>query len=333
MTEPRPEAVLAYYDGGAAEEITLRENEEAWRGIRFRPHVLRNVSDASTRLRLLDVELDAPVLIAPMALHGLAHPSGEIGTARGASHAGALFVLSTRSSMPLEQVAAVTTGPWWFQVYAMRDRSITFDLAERAARAGATALVLTGDAPVLGSKKRGTPGIDVPAIHLRNLQAHYGSTVSPEDIQQDPSADADLIGRLQRATGLPVLVKGVLRADDAIACLDAGAAAVIVSNHGGRQLDRAVATARALSDVVGAVDGAAPILVDGGIRVGADVLGALALGADAVLVGRPILHGLMSSGAEGVARVLTTLRTELLEAMMLSGAPSLDAVGRDLLVD
>ena len=332
MTPPLDRTVRDYYDGGSGDETTSAENEAAWRAVRFRPHVLRDVGEVLTGIELLGARLSGPVVVAPTALHALAHPDGEAATARGAAAAGSLLVLSTRSWVPLEQVAAAAAGPWWLQVYAMRDRGLTLDLARRAAAAGAAALVLTGDTPVVGAKKRATPGLDVPALHLQHLREQTGSDLTARDVEQDPTVGPAFIEALHRATGLPVLVKGVLRGDDALACLAAGAAGLIVSNHGGRQLDRAVATARALPEVVEAVGGTAPVLVDGGVRSGLDVLAALALGADAVLVGRPALHALGADGAQGVTDLLTRLHGELAHAMALVGARTPAEVTADLVV-
>lgn len=332
MITPSDEAVRDYYEGGSGDETTLAENVAAWRAVRFRPRVLQDVGRVSTATELLGARLSGPLLVAPTALHALAHPDGEIATRRGSARAGSLLVLSTRSSVPLEQVAAAATGPWWFQVYAMRDRGLTVDLAVRAAAAGAGALVLTGDTPVVGVKRRPSPGLDVPALHLRNLRSQVGRDLTPSDVEQDPTVDLSFIAELAGASGLPVLVKGVLRRDDALACIDAGAAGVIVSNHGGRQLDRAIPTARALPEVVAAVRGRVPVLVDGGIRTGLDVLAALALGAGSVLLGRPVLTALTDGGAGAVDRCLVGLRDELAHAMALAGAPSIAGIDADLVL-
>ncbi|MGN6428726.1 alpha-hydroxy acid oxidase [Amnibacterium sp.] len=326
------EATQDYFEGGSGEEITLAENEAAWRRLRFRPRVLTDVGSVSTTTTLLGAELATPILVGPTALHGLAHPEGEPATARGTAAAGSLFVLSTRSSVPLEQVAAATRAPWWFQLYVMRDRALTGQLAERAAAAGARALVLTGDTPRVGEKRRSTASIGVLERHRRAMQAQSGRALSTRDVEQDPAVDAGMIGRLRSDTGLPVLVKGVLRADDAQRVLDAGAAGIIVSNHGGRQLDRAVSTAVALPEVVDAVPSWVPVLVDGGIRTGLDVLAALALGARGVLLGRPAVRSLADGGADGVRTLLDEVRRELEHAMALAGAASLEGISRDLLV-
>lgn len=307
-----PADVHGYYAGGAGEQLSLSEAEDAWRDVRLRPRVLRDVSALTTATTLLGTRLASPLLVGPTAAHGLAHPDGEVATARGTAAAGSLLVLSTRSSRPLEEVPA---GPWWFQSYVVADRSRTLDRVRRAAAAGATAVVLTGDVPWLGARHGPT-------------RLQLTGPADPGDVQ-DPSAGLEVIGELA-AAGLPVLVKGVLRGDDALACLDAGAAGVVVSNHGGRQLDRALPTSRALPEVAAAVAGRAPVLVDGGLRSGLDVLCALALGADAVLLGRPVLWALAAGGAEGVERCLRVLADDLAHVMGLAGAASLAEVGPDL---
>ncbi len=302
--------VVDYDEGGSGDEVTLGEAEAAWGAVRLRPRVLRDVSRVDTSLELLGVPLATPVGVGPAALHGLLHPSAERGTAAGAAAAGALTVLSSRASVPPEQAGA---DPWWLQVYVLRDRALTRDAVRRAADAGARALVLTGDTPYVAGKRRG-PG---PA-----------QVRQPPGREQDPSVGLDAIGWLAEVSGLPVLVKGVLRADDARACVAAGAAGLVVSNHGGRQLDRAVATADALPEVAAAVD--VPVLVDGGLRSGLAVLCALALGARAVLLARPVLWALAADGPEGVEACLRAVTDDLRAVMALAGAATLGDVTRDL---
>jgi 4-hydroxymandelate oxidase len=326
--------VFTYYAAGAGDETTLAESAAAWSAFRLRPRTLRDVAHVSTSLDLLGAPLSAPVGVAPMAFHALAHREAERATARGTDAAGGLFVLSTRCSLRIEDVAAVA-GPWWFQVYVMRDRSLTAALVRRAAAAGARALVLTGDTPYVGAKRAvGTVRIPLPPEHyLVNLAEHLPPGVDTRAAtEQDPSIDADVIGWLAELSGLPVLVKGVLRGDEAVRCLDAGAAGVVVSNHGGRQLDRAVPSAFALAEVADAVAGRGPVLADGGIRTGLDVLVALALGADAVLLGRPALWALATGGARGVETLVDRVRSELSHALALSGAPDLSSIDRSLVV-
>ena len=327
-----PREVFDYFDGGAGDEISRAEAETAWQRWRFAPRALVDVSTVRTDVELLGAALCNPFLVAPMASHALAHPDGEVATVRGANAAGALPIVSTRASRTLEEIGA-SAGPWWFQVYVTQERAVTAGLIERAAAAGATALVLTGDTPYLGRKKRqGRLEPLTSEAALVNLGRHVPAGADPAAaIEQSRSVTESEIGWLARVSGLPVLVKGILRPDDARRAVDAGAQGIVVSNHGGRQLDRAVASAAALRSVVGAVE--VPVLVDGGIRSGADALVALALGARAVLVGRPILWALAAGGAESVAAALAALRDDLEECMGLAGAINLDAVKEDLLVD
>lgn len=314
-----PEAVRHYYAAGAGDGISLAEAEGAWARVRLRPHVLRDVCDVTTEIDLLGSRLSTPVLAGPTAAHGLACPEGEVATARGTAAAGSLLVLSTRASISLEQVPC---GPWWYQAYVMRDRRRTLELVQRAAAAGASAIVLTGDVPYLGARA-GSSRLDLLGKATDEDSRDPGA-------EQDPSAGLETIAELAAGSGLPVLVKGVLRGDDATACLDAGAAGIVVSNHGGRQLDRSVSSAAVLPEVVGAVGGRAPVLVDGGLRSGLDVLCALALGARAVLLGRPILWALAADGADGVEECVRAMTADLAFVMGLAGARSLADVTADL---
>jgi 4-hydroxymandelate oxidase len=323
-----PAEVVDYYAGGAGDEVSLDEAAAAWGALRLRPRVLRDVADVDTSIDLLGSRLATPVLVAPTALHGLAHADGERATASGAAAAGSLTVVFTRSSTRLEDVPAA--GPWWFQAYVMRDRGLTRALVERAEAAGASAVVLTGDTPFLGRRRTGVP---IGTHRLVNLAQHLSAgDDGGASTEQDPTAGLEAIGELAAASGLPVLVKGVLRGDDARECLAAGAAGVVVSNHGGRQLDRAVATAHALSDVVEAVAGQVPVLVDGGLRSGLDALCALALGAAAVLVGRPVLWALAADGAAGVEACLRALTDDLAHAMALAGVRATNELDAEYVV-
>lgn len=315
--------VWDYYDAGSGDEVTAAEAEAAWRGFRLRPRVLRDVSRVDLTTRLLGATLDSPFVVAPMAFHALAHPDGECATVQGAGAAGSLTVVSTRASRTIEDVAAAATGPWWFQAYMMRDRGLTEALVQRAAAAGAGAVVLTVDTPYVGRKSKvGGVRIAVPDDqYLINLARHMvPGAVGRESAEQDPSMTVEAIARLSEVGGLPVVVKGVLRGDEAARCVDAGAAGVVVSNHGGRQLDRAVPSATALAEVVAAVGRRVPVLVDGGIRSGTDALVALALGADAVLVGRPVLWALAAGGAPAVTAALAELTEHLRHVMAVAGA-------------
>ena len=332
--EAAARAVLAkeafdYFAGGAFDERSLAANLDDWAAMRLRPRVLRDVTTVDTGTTLLGRPVPHPIVVAPTAFHRMAHPDGEPATARGANAAGAHFVLSTRSTTPVEDVADALDGrPFWYQVYVLLDRDLTVELVQRAKAAGATALVLTVDVPRLGRRLRDLVNGFVLPAHLGTIE----SLDRPGDLgDQDPGLTFDDIAWLGDATGLPVIVKGVLRGDDARRCVDAGAAAVIVSNHGGRQLDTAVSGAAAMPDVVSAVRDRCEVYVDGGIRRGTDVVKALALGARAVLVGRPVLWALATGGAEGVETVLRELVAELDLAMALCGCRTLDDVTADLL--
>jgi 4-hydroxymandelate oxidase len=333
--------VYDYIAGGADAERTVADNLAAWSRLRLRPHVLRDVAKVSTATTLLGGEVPTPLLVAPMAYHRMCHPDGEAASAAGAAAAGALYVLSTQATMSVEEVALAAPGAVrWFQVYVVRDRGWTADLVTRAAAAGYRALVLTVDVPLLGNRLRDLrndfklptglkPANAPPAGAAR--QRELAADVLAQAGQFDPGLTPDTIGWLAERSGLPVLVKGVLRGDDAAACLDAGAAGVVVSNHGGRQLDTVVATADALAEVVAAVGDRGEVYVDGGVRRGTDVLKALALGARGVLVGRPVLWGLAVGGAAGVERVLSGLVGELRLAMALCGAVGIDDLTPDLI--
>lgn len=326
-SEVLPAAVYEYYAGGAGRQRTLRANLKSWRQVWLAPRVLRDVSAVDTRTDLLGSAMATPVGVAPTAFHRLAHPDGEVATAAGAAAAGALYVLSSRSSCRIEDVGAAVAaggGTWWFQVYVMRDRSLTAGLVRRAAGAGASALVLTADTPVVGRKWEGRPGR--PAASDADFLANLGPLSDLGAAEQAADVTFADIGWLAAsAGGLPVVVKGVLRPDDALACAAQGAAAIIVSNHGGRQLDGAVPAARALPEVAAAISAGFPdfgVYVDGGIRAGQDVLFALALGARAVFVGRPVLWALACAGADGVRGLLAGLTADLAHAMALAGAAS-----------
>ena len=333
--------VYDYVAGGADDERSVADAEAAWSRLRLRPRVLRDVSEVSRATTVLGSRLPVPLLVAPMAYHRMAHPDGEAASAAGAAAAGAGYILSTQATMTVEEVAeTVPDGLRWFQVYVVRDRGWTAELVARAAAAGYRALVLTVDVPLLGNRLRDlrndfrlptgmAPANAPPAGAAR--QRELAVDVLAQAGQFDPGLTPEVIGWLAERSGLPVVVKGVLRGDDALACLDAGAAAVAVSNHGGRQLDTVVATADALAEVAAAVGDRAEVYVDGGIRRGTDVVKALALGARAVLVGRPVLWGLTAAGAAGVERVLSGLAGELQLAMALCGATGLGQLTPDLL--
>ena len=321
----------SYLNRGSGDERTVHEAHDAWDCYRLRPRVLRDVSVVSTELDLFG-SWRTPIGIAPTAFHALIHPEGEVATAAGAAASGAPMVVSSRATRRIEDIAAAIDGPWWFQVYLMRERRVTEALIRRAAAAGATAMVLTADTPYVGHRARSAalsrplPLTDEQA--LTNMRDHLPTDVADiwELIDQRADLSLDDITWVADVSDLPVIVKGVLRADDATACVDAGAGGVWVSNHGGRQLDRVVPTAVALPEVVAAVGDSVPVIVDGGVRDGFDALTALALGARAVMLGRPAMWALAAGGSDAVAAMLTELTAELRHAMGLAGAASLTAL-------
>ena len=324
-----------YMAGAAADENTLRWNHEAYQRLRLKPRVLVDVSQLDTRVRLLGRELPFPLLLAPTAYHKLVHPEGEIATVKGASAADATLVVSTSATTSIEDIAAAATRPLWFQLYVQPDRDFTRELVLRAAAAKYEALVVTVDTPVLGPRYREIrsrfalpPGMERP--NLRKVGGS-GAANRPDEKQiysttLDPGLTWKDIDWLRSLTGLPVLLKGILNPDDADRAAGMGVAGIIVSNHGARNLDTSPATIDALPEVVAKVGGRVPVLVDGGIRRGTDILKALALGANAVLIGRPYLYGLAAQGAEGVTRVVNILRRELEMAMALSGRPTIASI-------
>ncbi len=328
-----------YYASGANDEITLRDNRDAYDRIKIRYRVLRDVSERDLATTVLGHALAMPVLIAPTAFQRMAHPDGELATVRAAGAAGTIMILSTLATTPMEEVVAAATGPVWFQLYVYRQRDVTAQLVQRAEAAGCRAIVVTVDAPLLGTRERDVRNrFQLPeGMCVENLLP-----VSKESFPQatdesglaayaasmfDPSLSWKDLAWLSGLTKLPVLVKGIVHADDARLAVEHRAAGIIVSNHGGRQLDTAPATIDVLREIVAAVrdgGGAAgfSVLIDGGIRRGTDVIKAIALGADAVCVGRPILWGLAVDGEAGAERVLDILRGELDIAMGLCGCRS-----------
>jgi 4-hydroxymandelate oxidase len=319
--------VYGFLAGGAGDEVTLADNTAAWRRWQIRPRVLVDVTVRDSGTVLLGRRRPHPLLVAPTAFHRLAHPDGERATARAARAAGAVMCLSTFSTVgPAELAEAVPDGPRWFQLYVFRDRGTTTALVEAAAAAGYEALVVTVDLPVLGRRERDLHSgfLVEESTAVPSLAAHgvTGRLTLPEmTALLDPSLTWADLGWLAGLSGLPVLVKGVLTAEDAALAVAHGAAGVIVSNHGGRQLDGVPATADVLAEIAERVGDRVDVLVDGGIRRGADVFKALALGARAVMVGRPVLWGLAAAGEAGAHRVLELLLAELDNALALAGAP------------
>ena len=334
-----PQPVYDYYAGGAGDEITVRENEAAWARLRLLPRVLVDVTSCQLATTVLGHPVSMPIMTAPCALNALAHPDGELAVARAVSALGTGQVLSTLSSYALEEVAAAAPAPRWFQLYVYRDREVTRELVQRAERAGYTALCVTVDMPKPGYRERDyRNGFRVPAhIRAANFGAAIEDTESGSALLQyindqfDPSLSWEALEWLCSITSLPVVVKGVLAPADARLCVEHGAKGVGVSNHGGRQLDTVVSSCDALAPIVQAVRGEAEVYVDGGIRRGTDALKALALGARAVLVGRPYLWALGVDGERGVVRLLTLLRDDLALAMALAGTPRLAALDRSII--
>jgi 4-hydroxymandelate oxidase len=277
------------------------------------------VVEPDTRTEVLGVSLSMPALIAPWAYQRLVHPDGELATARAAAREGSLMVVPTPAEHDLEAIAAASDGRTWFQLYVLRDRAASERMLDRAVEAGYGAVVFTVDLPVGGLRYRDVRnGFEIPQA----MRARGG--------EYDPDIRWNDVAWIQERTGLPVLVKGILTAEDALLALDAGAAGIVVSNHGGRQLDGVLASVDALPEVVEAVAGRVPVLMDGGVRHGTDVLKAIALGASAVLVGRPAAWGLAADGEDGVARVLEVLRDELANAMTLAGCHAVPDITADL---
>jgi 4-hydroxymandelate oxidase len=321
--------VAGYFFGGACDEVTLRENVAAWKQWRLRPRVLAGHGEWTTRVELLGAEVSMPVLVAPVAYQRLVDPGGEVAMARAAAAAGTVMCLSTlATARPAEIAAAVPSGRHWFQLYCFRDVGVTRALLDEAVGSGFEAIVVTVDAPRGGRRERDLrTGFKIPeGLGVPSVQAALGSeravTIEETFALMDPGLSWQDLEKLASECDVPVLVKGVLTGEDAALALEHGAAGIVVSNHGGRQLDCAVATADALPEVVDAVEGRATVLVDGGIRRGTDVAIALALGADAVLVGRPPLWGLAAAGEAGALRVLELLRDELELALALCGSRS-----------
>jgi len=326
-----------YYQGGSDDEITLRANRSAFSEIRLRPRVLVEVNTCDLSTTVLGKSVALPILIAPTSSHGFAHPDAELATVRAAGEAGTLMTVSTDATRSLEEIAQSATGPLWYQLY-IYTREEARALVQRAELAGYQGIVLTVDLPRYSRRER-----DIRNDFKSFQMAHYPAVSSgnARHLSLDGSANEfvymgdritwEILPWLHSITSLPILVKGILTAEDAELALHYGADAIIVSNHGGRQLDGALPSIEVLPEVVEAVAGRCEVYVDGGIRRGTDVLKALALGARAVLVGRPILWGLAVNGQAGVRHVLALLHSELELAMMLSGCPNIASISRSLL--
>jgi len=339
-----PRAIFDYIAGGAEDEVTLRRNREAFGRWALRPRVLRDVRKRDTKTVLLGERVSMPVCVAPTSFHALVHPEGEVATARGSAAAETILIASTVSTKPLEEIAAAADAPRWFQLYVYKDRAVTEELVNRAVKAGYKALCLTADTPVLGRRERDErnaftlpPGFGIANLKPAGLdgmpEVEQGSAFAQyvTDLL-DSSLTWDDVDWLKSISPLPLVVKGIMTAEDAVLAVDHGIAGIVVSNHGGRQLDSTLGSLDALPEVVAAVRGRIEVYLDGGIRRGTDVLKALALGAKAVFVGRPVLWGLALGGADGVRAVLDELRTELDTAMALAGCATLKDIESSLVL-
>ncbi len=332
--------VWAYVEGAAGEEFTVQDNHASFHRWRLRPRALAGIRAVDLRTTLLGASVASPVFVSPTAYQGLVHPAAEVGTARGAGSSGVLAMFSTLSTRSLEEIASATpSGPRWFQLYLQREFRVTRGLVERAEKAGYSALVLTVDAPVLGPRDRQTrDGVAIRSpVPIGNGSEVLSPARAPElrsglyEFPADASFTWEILAQLREVTRLPLVVKGILTAEDARRAVDGGARAVVVSNHGGRQLDGAMTGLEALPEVAAAVGGRAEVYMDGGVRRGSDVLIALALGARGVGIGRPVLWALAVGGEAGVSRLLSLLNTELAVSMMLAGRRSIAEVDSSLL--
>jgi len=334
-------AAWAYVAGGAADEVTLRDNRAAFQRLRLRSRVLQDLRHGTTGIELFGQSFPSPILLAPVAYQRLAHPDGELASVAAASAIGMGMVVSTQASVALEDIVRQAATPLWFQLYIQPDRGFTRDLVARAEAAGYSALVVTADAPVSGIRNREQragfalpPGVE--AVNLRGMAQPAGiqATATGALIGSTVLAAAPTwndIGWLRAQTRLPILIKGVMTGEDGARAAEEGASGVVVSNHGGRTLDTQPAAIDVLPEVVAAVQGRLPVLMDGGIRRGTDVVKALALGARAVMVGRPYVFGLAAAGALGVAHVLRILQAELEVAMALTGCVDIAALNPDMI--
>jgi 4-hydroxymandelate oxidase len=334
--------IFEYVDSGAGDEHTMRWNREHWNQIKLKPRVLTDVSELRLDTSFLGQRFQLPILLAPAAYHRLYHPDGELATIAGANAGGCSLVLASFATQPVEEIAKLATGPLWFQLYVQPDREFTRSLVQRVEAAGCAALCVTADTPILGIRTRemrssfslpddvalpnmiGSAKDELSRSHLPEFGSIYSRRLDPRLTWKD-------ISWFRSITKLPVLLKGILNPDDARRAVDSGASGIIISNHGGRNLDTLPATAEALPRVIDVVAGRIPVLADGGIRRGTDVLKALALGARAVMMGRPYIYGLAVAGAAGVERVVQILKTELMMAMALAGVRSIEEIDRQVL--
>ncbi|XP_059457065.1 peroxisomal (S)-2-hydroxyacid oxidase GLO4-like isoform X1 [Corylus avellana] len=331
-----PKMYYDYYTGGAEDQYTLKENVEAFHRITLRPRVLVDVSRIDLSTTVLGYRVSAPIMIAPTAMHKLAHPEGEVATARAAAACNTIMVLSFMSTCTVEEVASSCDAIRFFQLYVYKRRDVCAQLLQRAERNGYKGIVLTVDTPRLGRREADIKNKMV-APQLKNFEGLLSTEVDDEEGSNleafaketfDDALSWRDLGWLRSITNLPILIKGVLTREDALKAVEVGVDGIIVSNHGARQLDFTPATISVLEEVVHAVGGKVPVLFDGGVRRGTDVFKALALGAQAVLVGRPVVYGLAAKGEYGVKRVIQMLKDELELTMALSGCSSVKDITR-----
>jgi 4-hydroxymandelate oxidase len=339
-----PRMVYGYYVSGSDDQVTLRDNRTAFQRMRLRPRMMRGVRQRTMQTTVLGEAWPAPLMIAPMGFMGMAHPDGELAMARAAARHDIPMMVSTMGNYKLEDVYAAGSGQKWFQLYVYKNRAVTEKLVERAEQAGYKALVVTVDVPVLGRREAdiknkfhlpdGLTAANLMGAEMEAIgeaERDSGLAAYIKALQED-NLTWDDIDWLRSITQLPVLVKGVLRGDDALLALEHGAAGIVVSNHGGRQLDTSPATIDVVQEVAGAVDGRAAVLLDGGVRRGTDIVKALALGADAVLIGRPMMWALAYDGEDGVSLALELILNEFYDALALCGCNSVDEITPDLVL-
>ena len=326
-----PRSTQDFVAGGAADEITIRWNREAFDRIALKPRVLVDVNNVDTRVKLLGLDLPHPILLAPGAYQKLLYKQGETATARGAGRAEAVFVVSSNATVSIEEIARVATAPLWLQLYAQSDPGRNIEIIERAQSAGCRAIVVTVDTPVIGPRNREQRGGFKLPKHMNLPMNPQNQKERKQGSHKRVSLTWKEIEAFRALAKIPVVLKGILHPDDTDEAAKRGMDGVLVSNHGGRNLDTAPATISALPAIVDKVGGRIPVLVDGGIRRGTDVVKALAEGAAAVLIGRPYMYGLAVAGADGVADVVRILRTELEMAMALVGRAKISDLNRSVI--
>ncbi|CAI0545005.1 unnamed protein product [Linum tenue] len=340
-----PKMVYDYYASGAEDQWTLKENRNAFSRILFRPRILVDVSNIDLTTTVMGFKISMPIMIAPTAMLKMAHPDGEYATARAASAAGTIMTLSSLATSSIEEVASTGPGIRFFQLYVYKDRNVAAQLVRRAERAGFKAIVLTVDTPRLGRREADIKNRFAlpPSLTLKNFEGLDLGKMTVDKTsdsglasyfvgQVDPTLSWKDVKWLQTITLLPILVKGVLTAEDAKLAVQNGVAGIIVSNHGARQLDYVPATITALEEVVKAAEGRVPVFLDGGVRRGTDVFKALAMGASGVFIGRPVVFSLAADGEAGVRKVLQMLRDELELTMALSGCTSIEEITRNHII-